>query len=181
MLRTPDTPRGKGYQAFGDMARFDSTPTLRRRQPITPQTQGHPMVQKLGEGNITPDPQPTQNLAEVNATSTTTEKGQENRKPRRRVSGLRLKAAQQSPLEPGGRRFALRLSQSADDVQYQGSFQSVNRLVSKELPKLYSSDRIFEWREFELGKLPAYSTTQRSGPGIDLRYRRENPHGPVRV
>jgi hypothetical protein len=36
-------------------------------------------------------------------------------------------------------------------MKYQGVFQSIG-LVSKELPKVYSSDRLIEWRGFGLGE-----------------------------
>lgn len=70
----------------------------------------------------------------------------------RRVAGLKLKATAKPASSDGLRRFALRASPSASDTKDEGSIFRSPGFVSKELPKLHVSDRISEWRGFELGK-----------------------------
>lgn len=66
----------------------------------------------------------------------------------RRVSGLRLKANPKPSAEDGGRRFSLRVTPPGGNDK-----RNVPNFVSKERPKLFASDRIFEWRSFKLGML----------------------------
>lgn len=64
----------------------------------------------------------------------------------RRVTGLRLKA-NPVPASDGLRRFALR--PTSEDA---GRTLQSSGLVSKEIPQLFVSDQISEWRSFKLGK-----------------------------
>lgn len=84
-----------------------------------------------------------ENLAQV-----TEDKTAEAPKPKhRRTAGLRLKANAQPAPKDGLRRFALRVANRDEDSTFEAP-----GFVSKELPKLFASDRIHEWRGFQLGK-----------------------------
>ncbi|OIW30537.1 hypothetical protein CONLIGDRAFT_713155 [Coniochaeta ligniaria NRRL 30616] len=69
----------------------------------------------------------------------------------RRVTGLKLKAKPAS--SDGLRRFALH-NLAASGSEDAGSFFKASGLVSKELPRLYASNRLCEWRGFELERTP---------------------------
>lgn len=67
----------------------------------------------------------------------------------RQVSRLKLKANPQPSAESGHRRFALHKPSGTDSDGRRSAFDV--GLVSKERPKLFSSNRIFEWCAFQLG------------------------------